>query len=328
MHVLLDTNIYLEDITFSRPDMGALRSYLQKSNSFLLIPEVVDREVKKYVAVEARKSHDQLKSNLASRLSLVDKALTREFLTEKLQANFDDFISRMPRKSLDFSDITTEQLIQRSLEERAPFLKSDKGMRDTIIWLSALKELQTLKPGEKIVLISRNSSDFGTDNQLKQSLQDELKDIGREDGVVFFNSLSDFLEAYEKPIAYIDDEFIENVIDPYMSHYADYDESDLDIDPERRGSLDHTIDSVDYDGYEIERYYVYEETDEEYTIYVEATANYVVGITYSETEYEYEDGWPVPSEHREKEYESAFRTAEFFIKVDKATNQVTGVEDA
>jgi len=329
MHVLLDTNIYIEDITFSRPDIKALRSYLEKTNSFLIVPNVVEREVRKYIDIEAHKDHDRLRAGIANRLGLIDQSLSREFLTQKLSEHFDKSMRGIRRKELNFKKLNLEELVERSLQEKAPFLKSDKGMRDTIIWLCLIEELKSLKKDEKVVLISNNSNDFGVNGELKQSLKEELKVLGLEDKVIYYNCLSDFLVDFEKPIAYIDDYFIKNAIDDYMDHYSGYDESDLDLDLDHRGR-DYEVNDVEYDGFEIERYYVYDETEGEYVIYVEASANYSIAVTYTEIEYEYDYdyGGPVPSYNRESSYEPTSVTAEFFVKVNKSSNSVSEVEYA
>ncbi len=328
MNILLDTNIYLQDLLLQKPDFEVMKSYLRKTKSSLLFPEIVTKEIDKHIARKAADDFRLVKGSYASKMSLLDPSLSGQKIEEQLKENFKNRMLRVPQKVLKNADITLEDLITRSLGEKPPFQKSDKGLRDTVIWLSLIQFLRT-NPSESVAFITLNSVDFGTD-KLSDELLNELLEANLTERVFYFNSLGDFLSIYEKPISYIDDEFITKAVESYVDDYAsDLDEDELDIDLNYHyRELNHEIDYIEYDGFDLDGYYVYSSNEKEYVIYVDVIANYAVSVTYDDIAYRSNHvlgNYDYERIH-EKEYSSAFKSLDFFVHVDKASKQVTRVE--
>lgn len=66
--------------------------------------------------------------------------------------------------------VPAADLVRRSLERRPPFDRHDRGLRDTMLWLTALELVTT---GATVVLISQDKRAFG-DGELLPALREEV----------------------------------------------------------------------------------------------------------------------------------------------------------
>ena len=72
--------------------------------------------------------------------------------------------------------VTHEIVVARDLAAKPPFIRSGKGYRDTLLWLSFLDWAKSLPAGDTpVYFVTGNTEDFcGPKGGLKQELQDEL----------------------------------------------------------------------------------------------------------------------------------------------------------
>jgi PIN domain-containing protein len=66
--------------------------------------------------------------------------------------------------------VAAADLVRRSLERRPPFDRDDRGLRDTMLWLTALDVLAT---GATVILVSQDKRAFG-DGELLGALREEV----------------------------------------------------------------------------------------------------------------------------------------------------------
>ena len=87
---------------------------------------------------------------------------------------------------LPIVDVAASQLALRSLERRPPFDDRDRGMRDTLLWLSVL---ELARAGRTVILAANDAGAFG-EHRLHQALEDEVIAIcGDPNRVVLARSL-------------------------------------------------------------------------------------------------------------------------------------------
>jgi hypothetical protein len=195
----------------------------------------------------------------------VEVVPTIEQLEAKLSNEFDSFI-RSRNIEIGHENLSLMDLFTRSLEERAPFKSEGRGFRDALIWGGLLHYLNT-NENAQIAFITNNTSDFGA-QVLKPELTRELEESGHTDKVFYFNDLDTFLATYGRTIEFINDEFIELVMEDVIAEYADnIDETDLEIDFPNRDS-EWEVDEIDFQYHNIENYYIFSADDTFYWISV------------------------------------------------------------
>ena len=88
-------------------------------------------------------------------------------------------------------EVGAAQLVRRSLERQPPFDAEDRGLRDTLIWLTVLELVRT---GEDVILASGDAKAFG-DSVLGPALAAEARDAaGRSSSVTLARHLQQTLD--------------------------------------------------------------------------------------------------------------------------------------
>lgn len=322
MHVLLDTNIYLADITFGKPEHEALRNYLQTAHGHIVMPHVVKGEVEKNIKSKAQSEINKLQQLYSVSLGLIADTPSHEQLEESIKDKFILGLHRNRIVDVGYGDITLEAVTERSLLETPPFKSKGRGFRDALIWYSLLEYLRA-NPEHKVAFITDNTQDFGV-GSLKAELVAELAELGFQERVVYFQSLNEFLAEYSEPIAFINDEFVEASINDEVESYAEsVDESDLDIDYPSRDA-EWNVTELVYEEAVIENYYIYRTTGTHYYLYVEVSLNFYVGLECHAYEWGYDhmsNDWDYQMKYAQ-DHTSAYTTCEFELKVNKLTHAV------
>lgn len=277
MNVLIDTNIYIADPSLSSPEFAALRNYLEKTNSKLLIPQVVSDEVDKNLHAKAYALSRELNGHLAYRMGLLKQTqIKKEKLAEQLKVRFERLKQVMPVEVLDLKDVQIETMVQKSLLERAPFKSSSKGFRDAVIWEVLLKYLS--RTDESVGFITNNTKDFGKD-VLLPSLIDDLTEIGARHRAFYKTDLRSFLTEFSNTLDFITLEFITQALELDLIGIGET------VDPQKVETLSddtqhYVVVKADYYDYEIEDYYIIDEKLESVTVYVNARLNFTVDVEF------------------------------------------------
>lgn len=322
MHVLLDTNIYLSDLTFGKPEHEALRNFLRTSRASIVMPNLVRREVEKNIKSKAEAELSKLRQLYIVSLGVIAEIPTNELAERAIKDKFAFELSRNRVQEVGYGEVSLEAIIERSLSETPPFKSKGKGFRDALIWYSLLEYLRT-NPEHKVAFITDNSKDFGA-GKLKPELIAELGALGFADRVHYFQSLSDFLTEYSEPLAFIDSAFVESSIIDHIEGFAEtVDETDLDIDYPNR-EVEWQVADVSFEEAEIENFYIYRTTKTHYYLYVEVVLNFYVeleGYAY-DWEFNHATGHWGHDMHDVRDHSFAYTTSEFELKVDKETHEV------
>lgn len=320
MHVLLDTNIYMMDLTFSKPEHEALKNYLSMTNSKLLLPEVISSEVYKNIETSAMKELRKMKGLYAAKVGLIPDTINVEQVSLALKEKFDKLVKEMKFSSIDNKNIDLQNLIDKSLAEAPPFKSQGRGFRDALIWESLLKYLNSTVETQ-VAFITNNSSDFGS-GELKPELKDELIKLNLQERVHFFNSLGEFLTEYGESIGFITYDFVYEAIEADVDGYAGtITESDIDDVDYPSHDYEWEVTGVDYEEFEIDNYYIYNATNTHYYVYAEVAMSFYVSLEGTREEYDYRlEDFEVESTHIQ-DHVHAYKMVEYEIKIDKKTQE-------
>lgn len=318
MHVLLDTNIYMMDLTFSKPEQEALKNYLSMTNSRLLLPEIISDEVYKNIETSAMKELRKIRGLYAAKVGLIPDTVNVEQVNSALKEKFERLVKEMQVLSIDNKNIDLQKLVNKSLSETPPFKSQGRGFRDALIWESLLKYLNSTLETQ-VAFITNNSSDFGS-GELKPELKEELIKLNLQERVHFFNSLGEFLTEYGESIGFITYDFVYEAIEADVDGYAEtIVESDIDDIDYPSHDYEWEVTGVDYEEFEIDNYYIYNATSTHYYVYAEVAMSFYVSLEGTRDEYDYRlDDFEVESI---QEHVHAYKVIEYDIKIDKKTQE-------
>lgn len=221
MIIFLDTNILFNNWHVQNANFKYLFNFLENTNSTLYISEIVCNEVDNKFQSELRDLKKAFSDNIKKANNLLNekplfnieeldvKYSIREVLTENTFSVI----------FFDYENITNKELVDRAIKKIKPFQNEDKGYRDSLIWLSFLEKIATIKDNEKVAFINNNSSDFY--NSEKTDFHEDLKiDIEKYNIIhefSVFDSLKDFIskEVNLDEHKYTNSKIMEDFIYPY-----------------------------------------------------------------------------------------------------------------
>jgi hypothetical protein len=206
--IVLDTNIIIEDPHFSSPIYKALKDYLEKTGSQIIIPDIVFKELgpvySRRLNTEKSKAHAQQNrlNNLLNKsfpLPEIDvESETKAFLY-RIEKTFGKFAIKKLRTD------SYEQAIDRLVNHIPPCSENREEFKDTLVWLDVL-HYSKIAEGEIIGFISNNTKDFSSQQKdLRSDLENEAQRKGIS--VKYHKSISDFLKTHAEKIHSFTDEF-------------------------------------------------------------------------------------------------------------------------
>ena len=220
MIIFIDTNILYNNWHLQNANFIYLFNFLENTNSELFISEIVCDEVDNKFNSELDSLKKSFNDNLKKAKSFIGNSL--EFNLTDLDVNFSikEIINGKSDRVVFFSydNISNKTLVERAIKKIKPFQSEDKGYRDTLIWLSFLEKISSLKDKSKIAFINNNSSDFF--NSDKTSLHDDLKkDLEKYELLnefCIYESIKDFInkEVNMEQRKYTRNQILENFIYP------------------------------------------------------------------------------------------------------------------
>jgi rRNA-processing protein FCF1 len=277
MNIIIDTNIFRRDLKIKDRNFDILLDYLAKTNSKIIIPQIVLEEIKglyKRLLLERtqdfKKAYEKLKSSLVITELNEIKSIPIENEIESYLSFLKERIGFSDDKVILYKNEYLPELVNRAISRKKPLDGKGQQFRDGLLWLSMLDYANSLDD-KRIIFISDNPTDFAEKNQnlLNTQLRNEAKEKGIE--IVYFKTLSDFAKEHASKVDFISDEWIKDNIDNSILERifndiidsVDEDEiiSNLYLDLERNESLTGHINPTDYIGSNILEYYVYEMSD-------------------------------------------------------------------
>lgn len=282
MHVILDTNILVNNYRLDTPKFLGLFEYLKKTKSNLYIPDLVTQElVKKYR--EYANEYIEKTATYERVLFGEVKPVDIESICGKYFSQYIDLVGKKKITSLKSKNHNTGEIFKRALNSLPPFDCSGRGFRDTLIWLDVVDTV--IKNKDHYCFITANTKDFGS-SKLHTNL---LDDLGKQsDRLVYFNSIENFLSTYGEQISFINkllfDEYFKNKqadilsiikIDKIYNHSIENIPTRYEIVQKE----DLWINNI-----EISDFFIYSSTNTTYKVQVELLLNLEIEVSVYDTE--------------------------------------------
>lgn len=327
MDVLLDTNIYLTDPTFNKPEFKVLGEYLKRTHSRLLLPDIIKKETEKNLYAKGYTDYRSVRNTLASQIGLL-RTLNKEDISINLIERFHKIIETLPVNDLSSNGITLSTMIDKSLQERAPFKSEGKGFRDALIWEITLEFIKTDKP-QQIAIVTNNYKDFGANGKFHSSMSEDLAIINETMDVHYYQDLGSFLTIHSAPTEFVNEKFISEHLDLEVIAIGQSTEpADIQVGTQLNGA-EYGVAYGVYNEYEISSFYILSEDETYTTVYVETVLYFFVELKDNIALQEYD---PIHNDYgigSEELYdEMGWREVNFEVKVDKRTETVSAVHTA
>lgn len=220
MDVALDSNIFRGDFLLRSKDFEVLIDYLKKTNSSIILPQVILDEVKELytrVLKERLANHNKAAANINLALTDESKHLkTSELDIESEVQGYEAFIKKKltiyDRRILPYTDSFLKEISNRAIKRQRPCGEDGQGFRDTLIWLT-IKEYCRTCHEKQITFISNNDKDFGNAEKtdLHESLSSECEQLNIR--INYCKNVREFIEKHSVKIDVFTAEWVENNID-------------------------------------------------------------------------------------------------------------------
>ena len=243
MKIFLDTNIFYNDWFMKNANFKYLFNYINNDGHSLVLSKLVVQESENIRNREIKEAVNEINKNIKKAQKLNSKILN--FDSEKIGIESYNLIDLIKLKTdyieiVDYESVSHNEVVERALINKKPFIEGEKGYRDTLIWLSFLEYLKNKEITEEIAFISQNSSDFfKIKNKIvsfNQDLSEDLLAMNLE--ITPFSSLFDFInnnvdkdahildyynseDLFEEFITDSATEYLENLSNSDLSSYLD-----------------------------------------------------------------------------------------------------------
>jgi hypothetical protein len=285
MKVILDTNILVNNFYLNSPKFIGLFGYNKKTRSQIIILDYVLKEVIKKYKEAVTKYAEQNEQHSRILFNKTDKIDTEPLINSYTRFLFELVTDK--KVSIPTSkNISSKKLFDRALEAKPPFDSSDRGIRDTLIWLSIV-DLINSNPEEYFCFITANTKDFGAE-KLNKSL---ISDLGKNaDKLIYFNSIESFLYVYGEQISFMDKSLFEKFFSKKHKEILSkikirkISHSSIEEIPRRYQIAD--IDDMSINNLDVEDFYVYSSTQSTYKVQVEISVVLELDIAVFDTSIE------------------------------------------
>jgi PIN domain-containing protein len=209
MDLILDSNVFLNDLKFESPQFGELLAYLRRTGNKLIIPNMVMLEVLERYKDRLQKGLDRAKGSWVSFAEI--RMLPHpdfphiNFEQELLKLGermFNPGAGVQTLKYSDVSDIDVNEIARRGAKRLRPANQNGEELRDVILWLSVVQYAR--KTGLEVAFISGDHGFRQTDdtNDLHSELAEEIASAKLP--IHFYRDISAFLTSNslsQEPIA-------------------------------------------------------------------------------------------------------------------------------
>jgi len=233
--IVIDTNQFFCDWLLNSARWSNLIDYIKRTDATLIFPEIIWREIgENYVseAIKKQKSaYTSVQAYLGHRNFYIDKNSVQHSRIHidcnklevaedwgSIQAAYLAWLKNKlgidTRHIISFNSLWFEKITERAIKHKKPFNSdSDKGFKDSILWLTLLDLRNRLGFQENpIVLISSNTRDFSdgcSTTKLHPDLIAEAAYHGLQ--IEYFKSLDAFLDDWPKQVLSSHKKFVEAV---------------------------------------------------------------------------------------------------------------------
>ena len=207
MLIIPDTNVLYSDLFLESSLIKTILAEENGTNIRLALTQVVVDELRNHVEEKFEKmakAADQVRSDYANlagaEFDAIDFAVDPDRKLSVL-ARFDKRMEKLDRggRILPYPSPSLRDLADRSIKVQLPFRDKDRGMRDTLIWLTMKSLLPVLANDDpKIVFVTNDGAFWDKDSEkMQRELARELEDDGfSPDSIAVLPSLPKMLKAF------------------------------------------------------------------------------------------------------------------------------------
>lgn len=201
MKIFLDTNIFHNDWFMKNANFKYLFHFISNENHEFLVSKLVIQEVENNRKKELNTVLNDLKKNIKHFNKLNSSSIDTDIEALAVEYNLLALIENRLENVilLDYSGIAHDTVVHRALNNKKPFMKEEKGYRDTLIWLSFIEYLDSNNITEEVAFITANKSDFFLSTNegvvFHNDLLDDLKEKNLHERVKPFKTLYDFVKS-------------------------------------------------------------------------------------------------------------------------------------
>lgn len=207
MLIIIDTNVLFSDLFLEGASVRTLLAAENQIDTRLVISEVVAEELRRHVEERVEAAINEASN---ARRRIVDLTGS-DRLSTKLEMNldlkqivlerFDQRIRQLKQQGriLKYPDASVRDIVHRSIMVQLPFQKGDKGLRDTLIWLTALEcANQGSNAGRKIIVVTSDGAFWDTKQKMmRDELKKELQTCGLPaDAITVLPNLQDVIKKF------------------------------------------------------------------------------------------------------------------------------------
>lgn len=206
MLIVIDTTETFQQPLLAGPDWSYVQSLLNRDVARLVVPEIVIAETITHFPAKVTEALSESRRAIGRLKKVVpdvdlfppelDVADTTARYADTLRARLNELRALIP----EYKQLPIDRIIQRSLEHRKPFdANGQRGLRDAVFWETVLELARTYN-SEQIVVITRNTNDFGPHEGLATDLMEDLNVLGIDSGrIKVCDGLNKFIESHVKP---------------------------------------------------------------------------------------------------------------------------------
>ena len=205
--VIPDTNVLFSDPFLERPLIRTILAAENHTDIRLVIQEVVIDELRNHVEerLEATvEAANEVRHKYAGLSGLDPYAVDFMIDADQRRAVLERFEQRIQQlyndgRILKYPSPSPKELAHRSIRTQLPFRDKDRGMRDTLIWLTAKEHaIEGVGSGTKITLVSGDGAFWDKDkSRMREDLTAEIKDAGIPlDSIAVLPTLQHVIDAF------------------------------------------------------------------------------------------------------------------------------------
>ena len=207
MLIIPDTNVLYSDPFLEGPLIRTILAAESHTGIRLVIPEIVVDELRNHVQERletAITDADKVRRDYARLSGLNPYSVDFMVSSDQRKVVIDRFDRRIQQlaeegRILNYPSPSPKELACRSIKGRAPFQGKDRGMRDTLIWLTAKdRAIQDAGAASKITLVAKDGAFWDKDKRkLNEGLGRELENAGiPSDSITVRRSLQDVIDTF------------------------------------------------------------------------------------------------------------------------------------
>lgn len=239
MDVVVDTNVLVQHARLDGQKVRALFDYLNRTRSRLVVPEVVEQELRAVLERQWTSAATELESaaKRARRIALDAPHIDASAIVSASLARWEEAYANTSRLRATFKlnpDLLPE-VLRRATLRIAPCARRGEEFRDALLWLGLIEKYG--KSGEEhVAFISENRKDFCSPEG--KTLAPQLIADADSAGITvhYYASLDDFIRDHAKKIEHLTIDWVrerislEEIQDKIEAHLEDADPEDFELE--------------------------------------------------------------------------------------------------